>query len=54
MTGTNQVSFIAPNGARVSVSNWSEKVVGSATHKRWHTEVMMHIIFADPMLEVMA
>jgi hypothetical protein len=44
------VKFIAPNGARVICTDWNTKVFGNADTPKWRTEVLMHIIFADPLL----
>lgn len=44
------VKFIAPNGARVIVNNWKSKVLDNDHRKRWQTEVMMQIIFNDPVI----
>lgn len=38
------IKFIAPNGARVNIKNWSEFL------KTFSSDIAMHVIFADPML----
>lgn len=39
------VVFIAPNGAKVNCKNWAR------TCDVFPSEVVMHVIFADPILE---
>lgn len=38
------VTFIAPNGARVNIKDWQ------AVLQTFSTEVVLHIIFNDPIL----
>jgi hypothetical protein len=41
------VQFIAPNGAKVTVTAWQQKAVGPTS---WPNELMLQIIFNDPLL----
>lgn len=44
------VTFIAPNGARVSVSNWNSKVTSNDPQFRWSDVLLLQVIFNDPIL----
>lgn len=42
------VAFIAPNGIRVICTDWGK------TMKRFPSEIVMHVMFADPLLKEQA
>lgn len=44
------IKFIAPNGAKVTVKEWERKATSPDPEYKWHDELLLTIIFNDPLL----